>query len=109
MSTKDQFYEQNMKPLLDHMMEMAEKGGINIVAIAHYVEEGSDKDTVIGCMSYNSEKNGESAHIVAAKTISQRPPSFAMAVIKSADLADTIVRDIKLQRQAAANPHGVAE
>lgn len=109
MSTKDQFYEQNMKPLLDQVLEMAEQGGINIVVTAHYAEENSDVETITGCIKYDYEKNGESVHIVAAEAVGRRPPDFAMAVYESSKLYDLLQQKAELARDAAANPHGVSE
>lgn len=109
MSTKDQFYDQNMKPLLDQLMALAEQGGINIIVTAHYSEEGSDHDTITGCRAYDPEKNGESVHIVAAEAVGRRPPDFALAVYHSARFYDEVQQKSKLEREAAANPHGVAE
>ena len=109
MNTKDQFFEQNMKPLLDQLMDFAEQGGINVVVNAHYVEEGSDQDIIAGCRYYNDEKNGQSAHIVAISMLAQRPPEFAMAICKFAKLYDQEVQKSQQEDEAAAKPHGVAE
>ena len=109
MSTKDQFYDQNMKPLLDQLMALAEQGGISIVVTACYAEEGSDVETITGCIQYDSEKNGESVHIVAAEAVGRRPPEFAFAVYQSAQFYDQVQQKFQLEREAAANPHGVAE
>lgn len=110
MNTKEQFYEQNITPLLDQVMELAKQGGINIVTVAHMsAEDASGKEVVTGCRYYDDEKNGESAHIVAISLIGQRPPQLALAVIRSVENFDEAYKAKQLAREAAANPHGVAE
>lgn len=109
MNTKEQFYDQNMKPLLDQLMALAAQGGINIIVTAHYSEEGSEHDTITGCRAYDPEVNGESVHIVASEAVGRRPPDFALAVYHSAKMYDQLKQKAQLEREAAANPNGVAE
>lgn len=110
MNTKEQFYEQHIAPMLDQVMELAKQGGINIVTVAHMsAEEGSTQEVITGCSYYDDEKNGESAHIVAISLVGQRPVLLAHAVIQSVEHFDKMYAAKQQAREAAANPHGVAE
>lgn len=111
MSTKDQYFEQHITPLLDKAMELSKQGGINIVVVATYSEEGSTEETVVGRVEYAPapDEKGDSVHIAAVHAVGTRPPEFALAVYKASELYDQVSGRAQLEREAAANPHGVAE
>lgn len=102
MIAKQQTYEQEMQPLVQQLIDLGEKHGINIAVVAHMEEDSSDMAVVLGACYFDGEQNGVSPHVLAVDQIGKLPPEFAMAVFES---AKRLQRDM----EAAANPHGVAE
>lgn len=102
MNKKVELYEKHIKPKVAELIELAEQYGVNIAIVAHAEDAESDIASVLGATYFDPEKNGISPHILAVDRVAKMEPEFAMAVFETA-------RKDELEREAAANPHGVAE
>ncbi|HEX5362363.1 MAG TPA: hypothetical protein VFW49_14955 [Fluviicoccus sp.] len=103
MSTKAEFFEKHMQPLIDKLVELADEGNINFVTLTCVEEEGEEHSQLFGACYHDSEKNGFAPHIVAVDKLGHLGPDFAMAVINAAEKREQLNKAI-----AEQNPHGIA-